>query len=186
MNRCNVTGVTEGLFDFYINGDFGQKAEYFVDDHFEFNLCESEYIDFMSKGRDIVVNLNRDDYTKQYDKWFTSKEIYDLIQKFKYVPKGYYNFSWLQHTPKEEQWMWDNKGLDIFEYVDYDRLLELAFYYNFEDEKMGEIISRRFPDQPNPYKKEDKIESEYIEHLHSLTKDELINIILNNKIAFQS
>jgi hypothetical protein len=184
MDRCNVTGETENLFGFYINGDFGQKAEYFVADEFEFYLCEAQYKDFMSKGRDIVVNLNRDDYTKQHDKWFTSREIYELIQTFKYVPKGYYNFSWLQHTYEEEQWMWDNKGIDIFEYVDYERILDLAFYYNFDDEKMCEIISRRFPDKHNPYKKETG-EQSYIEHLQSLSKDELIHILLNNKIGFQ-
>lgn len=185
MDKCNVTGATENLKGFYINGDFGQKAEYFTDDHFEFHLCEAEYNEFMKKGRDIVVNFNREDYTQQYDKWFTSREIYELLRTFKYVPKGYYSIGWFQLSIEEEQWQWENKEENVIEFLEYERLVEDLFFA-YSEEQLDEVISRRFPDKHNPYKKKDKIESEYIEHLHSLNKDDLINIILNNKIAFQA
>lgn len=131
MDRCNITGSTHNLKDFYINADFGFNAEYLVDDRFSFCLCEEEFNKFIMTGLDkLSDDMSRDSFTLQYGKWFTSEQIYDLISTFKYVPKGYYNDRLAIYTDEEEQLMWDNQGEDILDLVDYERAKELNAILN--------------------------------------------------------
>lgn len=131
MDRCNVTGVNEGLFDFYISGDFGYNAEYLVDERFSFCLCEEEFNKLIKTGRDkLSADMSFDDFTFQYGKYFSSEQIYDLISTFQYVPKGYYNDRLAIYTDEEEQLMWDNQGEDILDLVDYERAKELNAILN--------------------------------------------------------
>lgn len=132
MDRCNVTGATEGLKDFYINYDFGYNANYLADERFSFNLCQDEFEKLIKTGRDELSADTScfDDFTCQYGKWFTSEQIYDLISTFQYVPKGYYNDRLNIYTDEEEQLMWDNQGEDIFDLVSYERAEELNSILN--------------------------------------------------------
>jgi len=173
MNKCNVTGQTGTLYEVHICNSFGNKAEYFVEDKFSFSLSENEFHKFRSKGKDHVGTIEGD-YIKLFDKWFSSRDVYDLVQSFEYVPKGYYSNGWLQLTDEEEEWCWQNKALQVYEFVSYERLLEIGRL--FEKGTIAEVIDRRFPDQYNPFERNKKNVDvgEQINKLRRMSKEEII------------
>lgn len=130
MDRCNVTGETKGqLYDFHIKNDFNYNTRHGLEgENFSFVLSQSEYDKFMMKGLENLDENSKKHYTRQYEKWFSGEQIYDLISTFRYVPVGYFRDGNDTYTDEEEQLFWDNMDKSIRDLLSPERVKELSYF----------------------------------------------------------
>jgi len=139
MRRCNITGKTDEIFEFYFTSeDYGYFANKLTHKIFTFYLHIDEFEKFMKLGADHVIGTkeNFDNHAYKYNKYFSSDIVYDFIHTFKYVPHNWYrqHYPFLEHD--EEQWLWEDQTRSVNDLIeqlpDDDRkqaIKEVMYYY---------------------------------------------------------
>lgn len=122
MSSCNITGIeNEKLYPFVFHkGDYSYLATYLSDDNFTFYLCQDEYDSFSLLGKSEVSGGDFDfgNHSMQYGKYYSSEDVYNLIQTFKICPENWYKQHYHFLEEDEEQWLWENQDKDISELVE--------------------------------------------------------------------